>query len=157
MSTPSLEERIQRIEDLEAIKKLKALYCKYCDGDLQGHTHDVDSILTLFAEGCVTQTPFHGRIEGLDATRTHYENCQSSPFVFHLVANPIIEIEGDTASGEWWVLVASTSPSETANWTAGVYEETYVRTSHGWKIKTMELKLGFVCPYETGWAKALQR
>ncbi len=151
--SPSLEQRIQRLEDLEEIKKLKALYCKYCDGDMQGKTHDYEKIVSLFAEDCVTETPFHGKIEGLEATRQHYINCQSSPFVFHLVANPIIEISGDTATGEWWVLVASTSQQQNANWTAGVYDETYERTADGWKIKTMELKLGFTCPYETGWAK----
>ena len=152
MSDLSLEQRIQRLEDLEAIRKLKALYCKYCDGDLKGKTHAAEKIVELFAQGCVTQTPFHGRIEGLEATLQHYKNCQSSPFVFHLVTNPIIEVDGDNASGEWWVLVASTSPKQTANWTAAVYEEVYVRTESGWKIKEMELKLGFVCPYETGWA-----
>ena len=154
MKKTSLEERIQRLEDIEEIKKLKALYCKYCDGDWQGPSHpDPDKIADLFTDDAVSETPFHPKMIGKEAHIAHYQRCQTTPFCVHWVTNPIIEITGDSATGEWWLLVASTSPANSANWTGAVYEETYLRTADGWKIKTMNLKVGFVCPYEEGWAK----
>lgn len=148
----TLAQRVQQLEDLESIKKLKALYCKYCDGGWAGPTHDYDNIAALFTEDAVTQGTA-GTTAGRENIRRLYHSYQATPFAFHRVTNPIIEITGDRATGNWHVLVALTRPDQQAVWVAGLYDEEYVRTRDGWRITTLKFTPAFITPYELGWGK----
>lgn len=75
------------------------------------------------------------------------------PFVVHYVTNPIIEIDGDHATGHWHALVTMTVPGGQALWTLGYYIEDYVQTPDGWKFKTMRFDTAATTPYELGWGK----
>jgi ketosteroid isomerase-like protein len=148
----SLAQKIRLLEDIEAIKQLKALYCKYCDGGWAGPTHDYDKIAELFTEDAVTDGTA-GRTEGRENIRRLYQSYQATPFAFHRVTNPIIAVAGDRATGEWHVLVALRRPDGQAVWVAGIYDEEYVRTADGWRIKTLKFTSAFITPYEQGWGR----
>jgi len=148
----SLAQRVRTLEDIESIKQLKALYCKYCDGGWAGPTHDFDQIAALFTEDAATDGTA-GRTEGRENIRRLYRSYQATPFAFHRITNPIIKVTGDRATGNWHVLVALTRPGGQAVWVAGIYDEEYLRTTDGWRIKTLKFTPAFITRYEQGWGK----
>jgi ketosteroid isomerase-like protein len=148
----SMAQRTRRLEDIEEIKQLKALYCKYCDGGWAGPTHDYDRIAALFTEDAVTEGTA-GRTEGRENIRRLYKSYQATPFAFHRVTNPIIQVTGNRATGNWHVLVALTRPDSQAVWVAGIYDEEYARTRDGWRIQRLKFTPAFITPYEQGWGK----
>jgi SnoaL-like domain len=148
----SLAQRVRMLEDLEAIKQLKALYCRYCDGGWAGPTHDYDQIAALFSEDAVTEGTA-GRTEGRENIRRLYRSYQATPFAFHRVTNSIIKVDGNRATGNWHVMVALVRPDNQAVWIAGIYDEEYVRSKDGWRIKTLKFTPAFITRYEQGWGK----
>lgn len=151
----SLEQRVQVIEDRHEIAKLKARYVNLNDGGWNGPTHtDPQAVADMFTEdGVWDGRPSTPLAKGRDAIRTIFENFGVVPFVVHYVTNPIIEVDGDTATGHWHALVAMTVPGGQALWTFGYYIEDYVRTGEGWKFRTMRFDTAATTPYEVGWGK----
>ena len=153
---PTLEERVQRLEDESAIKVLKARYCAACDAD-----YDPDGIADLFVEEGVWDGGFMGRFEGREAIRTHFATVSDvMGFAIHHVTNPLIEVTGDLANGQWylWQPCTQTRRRDDAKrgiWLAARYQETYQRTSEGWRFQDMVIDPRFFAPYEGGWAETM--
>jgi uncharacterized protein (TIGR02246 family) len=97
----SLEERVERLEAIEEIRTLKHLYCFHCD-----QSYDAGRIAELFTEDAVWIGGGRGERRGRDAIRTFFggEPRKDYPYAAHLVTNPIIEVNGDTATGSWHLL-----------------------------------------------------
>ncbi len=150
MGLEDLERRIQVMEDIEAIKKLKALYCAYCD-----RGYDADGIASLFTEDAVWDGGRFGRYEGREAIRSFFRGASKIfPFALHQVMNPIIEVQGDRATGKWYLFQPATlAEGNQAVWLAARYEEEYVRVGGQWKFQHLKVFPHFLTPYEQGWAK----
>ena len=104
MSLEDLERRIKVLEDVEEIKRLKHHYCAVCDDN-----YDADAIASLFTEDAVWDGGLWGKFEGREAIRGFFlEAPQILPFAIHMVLNPIIEVNGDSAKGTWYLLQACT-------------------------------------------------
>lgn len=146
----SIEERVQRLEDEAAIKVLKARYCQFCDDD-----YDAEGIASLFVEGGVWDGGFMGRFEGREAIHAHFDRTSSvMVFAIHHVTNPIIEVEGDSAKGQWYLWQPCTqSRQQQAIWLAARYRETYARTPEGWRFDQMIIHPRMFAPYADGWAE----
>ena len=100
MNVDDLATRIQSIEDIEAIKKLKHQYCHYCDAN-----YDADGIAALYTEDAIWEGGGIGKFEGREAIRTFFKGASKSfNFAIHNVMNPIINVQGDRATGEWKLL-----------------------------------------------------
>lgn len=69
------------------------------------------------------------------------------------MTNPVIDVDGDTATGQWHVLVTGTLPDREAVWILGVYKDEYRRTAEGWKFKTLRFVAAANAPYGSGWGK----
>ena len=151
MGTSTLEERIQRLEDIEAIKGLKARYCAYCD-----HDYDADGIASLFVREGTWDGGFMGVFEGREAIRSHFARTSSiMGFAIHHVTNPLIDVAGDHATGQWylWQPCTQTIKRDKALWLAARYHETYLRTDEGWRFVEMIVSPRMFAPYEQGWAE----
>lgn len=151
MDTDALEKRIRRLEDIEAIKALKARYCEYCDAN-----YDPDGIASLFVEDGVWDGGELGRAEGREKIRHFFRRApEAFPFAIHNVMNPIIEVEGDRATGRWYLLQPCTRRGEKdeAMWLAGRYEDEYVRVGGQWRFKHVSFVTRFLAPNDEGWAK----
>lgn len=150
----TLEERVQALEDREAIIQLKARYTHINDGGWKGPTHtDPAAIADMFTEdGVWDGAPSAGYAKGRDAIKALFEGFRAMRFVIHYVSNPLIQVDGDTATGHWHALVTSTMPEQGALWILGYYKDEYVRTADGWKFKTLRFETAALAPYETGWA-----
>jgi len=144
-----LEARITRIEDVESIKQLKARYCEICDDD-----HNPDQITTIFTEDGIWEGDGIGRAQGHQEIRQLFQRFQKAiSFSQHMVQNPIIDIDGSTATGRWYFFgLFKQYKGDQRRWMAARYHEVYEKTAGGWKIKhlkTAEPTLNV--RYEDGW------
>lgn len=157
----TLEERVRIIEDREEIIRLRARYCNVNDGGWDGMPthHDIDALVNMFTpDGVWDGGPRIGvRAEGHDQIRALFNHFRAVEFLIHNVMNPIIDIDGDTAHGDWHAIITSTAgsgPDRQAMWVLGKYEEDYLRTPEGWKIKYLRFVTAANPLYELGWGKA---
>lgn len=151
----SLEERVKILEDQQDIIKLKARYVNFNDGGWKGPTHsDPQAVADMFTEdGIWDGRPSTGYAKGRAEIRQLFETFGAVPFIVHYVTNPVIEVDGDTATGHWHALVTMTVPGEQALWNLGLYIDEYARTADGWKFKSLRFETAATTPYELGWAK----
>ena len=100
MSTTDIERRLQALEDIEAIKKLKIRYCHCADAQ------DYPGFASLFTEDAVWEGGAFGHAEGRKAIEEFLRGvqAQSLPFALHYVMNATIEVTGNTAVGQWYLL-----------------------------------------------------
>ena len=146
-----LEARVRRLEDIDAIKRLKARYCSYCDDQ-----YDVEGLAGLFTDDAVWDGGMLGTAVGIEKIRKFFKNSRSAlPFAVHMVMNPLIEVDGDTASGTWYLFQAATqAEGNRAIWGSARYDEEYVRTGGVWKFKHLKLKSFFWTPFAEGWVNS---
>ena len=132
MNLAELERRITRIEDIEAIKQLKARYCEICDDD-----HNPDRIASVFAPDGVWEGAGFGKAQGHEGIRELFRGFQKLiSFSQHNVMNPIIEIDGDRATGVWYFLGPFTFYKDNADrWLVLRYDDDYVKIDGAWKYQ----------------------
>lgn len=153
MAIEELEARIRLLEDIEAIKKLKATYGYLADAlNWQG-------MVNLFTDDAIADFGPMGRYEGKEELTKCLRDIAfpASPFTVHMFHNPIIEVRGEKATGEWYFEVPATHapPNRVARaaWMAGKYEEQYVKVGGEWKFKMIVAKVYYDTPYDEGWVK----
>ena len=152
MSLEDIEKRLRVLEDIEEIKKLKVRYCVYCDDN-----YDADSLANLITEDAVWEVEGLGKFEGREAIRQAWiDGPQRMPFAVHMVMNPIIEVDGDTAKGIWYLFQACTYGWEgkQAVWGSARYDEDYLRVNGEWKFKRLKVAFFFWTPFDQGWVKS---
>lgn len=132
---PSLEERVQRLEDAAEINRILILYGQYLDG------RDYAGYAGLFAKNGEWVGGF-GRVKGqaaitamleqqLGKAEPGYVNKQS----YHLLSNPIVTVDGDTAHATSKYLFMVRSPeNRPVAALAGRYVDDFVRENGQWKI-----------------------
>ena len=144
-----LENRVTRLEDIEAIKQLKARYCEICDDD-----HNPDLITTIFTQDGVWEGDGIGRAEGHAEIKALFEGFQKSiKFSQHMVKNPIIDVDGDTATARWYFFgTFKFYKKDQARWQSARYHETYQKTQDQWCIKHLKIAPPVMsASYEKGW------
>ena len=146
----TLEEKVQRLLDIEEIKQLKHRYAKYCDDN-----YNPDGIASLFTEDAVWDGQFLGHAEGREGIREFFKAApETVAYALHSVANPIIEVDGDTAKGYWYLWQPMTiKPDNQATWLIANYEDTYVRVDGKWMFQELLCKPEVFSPYEIGFGK----
>lgn len=146
-----LQERITRLEDIEAIKQLKARYCEICDDN-----HDPERILTVFSADAVWEGRGIGKAEGHAEIRKLFEGFQQAiSYSQHMVLNPIIEVDGERATGVWYFFGPFTMrEGNRALWQAARYHEVYQKQADGcWKIHHLKIRgPRMSADYQQGWA-----
>ena len=150
MNDSELAARVRRLEDIEALKQLKHRYAAFCDQD-----YDPDGLAPLFTENAIWDGGMMGRYEGREAIRKFFSEAHTVvPFAIHHVTNPIIEIEGDRATGRWYLWQPCTfSPAGEALWMAGRYFDEYRREDGVWRFEHVRIELRMLSPYDAGWAR----
>jgi ketosteroid isomerase-like protein len=149
----TIEERLRRLEDVEAIRVLKARYCDRCDAG-----YDADGIAELMTDDAVWDGgSTFGVFEGREAIRAHFRGAsQRVSIARHQVMNPMIEVAGDEATGQWLLFqpctVAGAGPGgERAVWLAATYHDRYRRVDGRWLISATVIDVAFFTPYDRGW------
>ena len=104
----TLEERMRALEDVEEIKKLKARYMSAAD-----YNYLPDGIASFFTEDGIFDAGPFGRHEGREALT---KNVWIPEFSFHTAMNPVVEVDGDKATGAWYMFEAMNVPEIGAVW-----------------------------------------
>jgi len=148
----SLEQAVQRLVDIEEIKQLKARYALACDDD-----YNPDTLAEMFTEDATWNGGFMGQAEGKENIRAFFAGASDLvAFAVHGVGNPLIEINGDTATGHWYLHQPMTlKPDNATYWLVAQYEDQYVRTEDGWRFQHVLVKPRGFTPYEAGFGKEL--
>ncbi len=147
----TLAARIQRLEDIEEIRALKAKYCDYCDNG-----YDPDGIASLMTEDAVWDGGrTFGVRHGKDQIRRHFDGADARVAVArHQVMNPIIEVNGDSATGQWLLFQPCTDAGvDGAVWLAATYRDEYRRVDGRWLISHTGIDIAFFSQFEKGWAE----
>ena len=143
---------LQWLADVEAIKQLKHRYCAHCDAD-----YDADRLAELFTEDAVWDGGVLGFHDGREAIRRFFLGSSARvSFAMHMVANPVIEVDGDRATGQWYLwqpMVYALPGGDQAHWLSARYDDRYRRCADGWKFEHVAITIKFLSPYEQGFAK----
>lgn len=150
MPDADTKKQIQRLADIEAIKQLKHVYCGLCDDN-----YDADPLAALFTEDAVWDGGPIGMHHGREAIRRFFQGSPARvPWALHMVTNPIIEVDGDAATGRWYLwepLVYALPGGNQAYWMSARYDDVYARTVDGWKFKRVAISMKLLAPYDRGW------
>lgn len=153
----SLEQRIRGLEDVRDIQNLKARYINAADSGFDAnHKLDVEDVVAMFVEDGWWHASSHERFNGHDEIRRGFLGFRDQlPFAYHNIANPLVEVDGDTATAQWHMTWTGTDDSGLELWTAGVYIDELVRTPAGWKFRSVYLRVAYQGPYADGWAASM--
>jgi ketosteroid isomerase-like protein len=146
----TLEERIRKLEDIDEIKQLKARYAAACDNN-----YDADTITVMFTEDGVFDAGELGKAEGREELRAFFRRVpESTSFALHYILNAIIEVDGDRATGKWYLLQPTTLiKGNQAIWFAATYDDEYKRVEGKWRFRRVNVTPHFRSPYDEGWSK----
>lgn len=154
--TKSLEQRIQRLEDIQDIINLKSRYLNTADGGWDRLSHDGDAMTQFLTEDCIWDGQAFNAAHGREALRQAFAQFREAlPFAYHIVTNPIIEVDGDTARGEWHLQWIGTDAAGTEMHCAGIYTDEFTRTDDGWKLSNIFVRLAFWGPRSDGWINSM--
>jgi hypothetical protein len=154
-----LTERLNRLctlEDVEEIKKLRARYFEACDGGWDGRaTHNTEKILSFFTEDCVWDGGRLGIRNGRQELRAYYAESTPSdaPLAFHILTNPIVEVAGDRATGNWHLTIMLTNAEGKSMLVSSVLDDEYTRTPEGWRISRTRYAVALTGQYEGAWSQ----
>lgn len=146
-TTLTLEERITRLEDIHEIGQLRARYCQALD---DGRWEDLADTFT--EDGAfIGLSTARGRAEMLE----FFPQLNSSTVTswWHFSSNETVELDGDSATGTTWLLQPCVVDGE-SQIAAGRYEDTMVRTAHGWRFQERRVSFFFWSSLESGWDAA---
>ena len=145
----NVEARLRTLEDIEAIRHLKARYCAACDDD-----HNPQRLAPLFAEDAVWRATGVGRAEGRAAIAERLGRIGTSGRIrnsAHHAVNPIIEVDGDQATGHWRLIMLYTGnlPDGQVQYMRiiGWYKEKYVRIGREWLFQHLYCEVEENAPY----------
>ncbi len=143
-----LEAQIQRLTDIEDIKQLKARYAAACDDN-----YNPDKLAPLFTEDAIWDGSILGYAQGRQNIHEFFAaSSELVPFAVHQISNPLIEIDGDTATGQWYLWQPMVFQGA-ALWLSAVYNDQYVREHGQWLYRHLKLNIRMLTPYEEGPAK----
>jgi uncharacterized protein (TIGR02246 family) len=132
----TLPDPVQAELDELAIRRLVDTYC---DGV---NTKDAATWGSVWAEeGAVWDLA--GRvIEGKEAIVGFWVPAVATyALLVQLAPNGVVEIDGDEATGRWWITEQGVSTSGEVRRMLAAYHDTYVREAGGWRIRSRRLEV----------------
>ncbi|WP_049995885.1 nuclear transport factor 2 family protein [Halococcus sediminicola] len=147
MDDRDVKNRLRRIEDRFKIEQLRFAYCYAVD------ERDWEALVSLFTENATLDYGDLGTYEGHDgihafATEFIEPNLKATA---HVVHNPVIDVNGDTATGHWYVTSPITHQDGSGGFRWGRYDEAYHCTDGEWYIDDLRFRFIYSLDYEEGW------
>ena len=146
MTTPdastmsALESRVRRLEDLEAIRDITARYGHSVSRGFAGRGIDWALFSSVFTDDAVWNSEFMKiHVTGRDAIVEDMHKQDGTGASVHAFINPVIDLDGDTATGRWVMPIGATQDDSNRS----VYlcaDLNYRRAEQGWRISEVDLK-----------------
>jgi hypothetical protein len=133
MKLEELEKRVKAIEDLEEIKQMHREYMSCLDNI------EFSKALDFFTEDAEVEVRNSGVMKG----RKNYSKIYLGTLAQrrerhdgHLVGQPVITVDGDTARGHWIVYMLFSVPA--IEWIQGRHDCEYVKENGKWKFSKLK-------------------
>jgi len=134
------EKVISEIKDVFEIQRLKSLYCETVD-ILNDPAAVTTRLAAALAEDARAQFGHLGPFAGRQAIINYVLNDMGPAlaWAWHAVHTPLIDIDGDTATGHWTLdlRVKLKMAPETVHSSPGRYVDKFQRTQDGWRISSL--------------------
>ncbi len=134
------------IVEIEKIRKLRALYSYHFD------SRNLDKLISLFTDDAVCEfsEEFGGSWVGIDAIRENYkiqlDRLGKDWSTVHAITNHVIDIEGDSASGQCYLLDYIVSSESNPLFAIAVYYDDYKKVENQWRIHRTRLDFHWMNP-----------
>jgi hypothetical protein len=151
----ALLRRVDELESREAIAGLMTAYMAAADAKADKGI----KIAALFTEdGKWESVGPHGNpgwtAQGHEALIKKFDrNVDRMPFAAHFVTNPAVQLDGDTARGQFMYFQACTYRGDQPLWIAGSYDNDFRRVEGRWLISHLRVHNFFTTPFGQGWVK----
>lgn len=123
-------------EDELAVRDLVA---RYCDAVCR---RDATAWIATWAPECRWDLGGGRVTEGREATLALWQSALTRyAWVGQLAPTGTVRINGDTATGTWWLLELNRLADGTATMHFGHYDDDYVRTVDGWRFAVRRLAM----------------
>lgn len=112
------------------IRQLRACYGHYLDRG------DWEAWANLFAPDATVEFGSYRHLEDRDEIREFGESVVDDLFEFsmHTAQMPLIDVDDDTATGHWYLLVYYELSDGDPGWIYGTYDDEYRRVDDDWKF-----------------------
>lgn len=118
--------------DRRAILECKHAYCYALDAA------DADRLVDVFTPDGAIDVSVYGTATGPADLREFVEWVDESvDHAAHLVANPVVSVDGDEASGTWYYIVVLRHSGGEVEFGQGRYEDDFRRVDGEWKLETV--------------------
>jgi hypothetical protein len=141
MEKLGIEQRIQILEHKEAIKDLTYQYASNVNQGWNGIKINPDALRNIFTNDAVWESPAMKISErGIDnIIKSLKTETQQMMFAMHSYSNPVIKIDGNTATGNWLLWVVSKKEKDKTNQVFMSQDIEYSNTATGWHISSVKL------------------
>lgn len=134
------EDLIRKIADTLEIQNLKAIYCQAADAVTRDPAGSTEILKSLFVPD--VRADYGVAIcKGRDALIGYLVKMisESNEWLMHGLQTPRIEVDGDTARGEWVIMVQIKQKHLAGKeMLVGRYIDEFVRTPEGWRISAVK-------------------
>ncbi|MFP9191414.1 nuclear transport factor 2 family protein [Natrialbaceae archaeon A-CW1-1] len=115
------------------LQELRAAYGHHIDRG------EWDEWVTLFTPDAIVDYGPYDTLHGHDDIRSFASDVIDGLFTYsmHLALMPLLEVDGDKATGRWHLLVLYEASGGDPGWLVGTYEDTYRRVDGEWKFTSV--------------------
>jgi hypothetical protein len=154
-SLAALQQRAERLADEAAITNLQHQYGFYLDN------HDWDALAGLFAEQGTFETGQQGVYIGKTSIRealNQFGELAPGDVDEHILFQTYVTIApgGQTAAARVDELGIRSKQGGSAEWTQGIYENTFVKEAGEWRIAAVHYYPRLITDFHKGWAADAQ-
>lgn len=135
-----IHQELRKLRDYRELLELKYRYCWALD------TEDADSYASVFTEdGLLSARQFseskpNVRREGREDLRDLIRERPDYTAAQHRPYNPLVELDGDEATGKWYFTFVAEREDGTVEFEFGEYHESYRRVDDAWQISRSRVR-----------------
>ena len=153
-----LARRASRLQDEQQIENLQRIYGYYLDRRMWDHVAD------LFTDDGAIEMGLRGAYVGPQRIRESLEllgpaSLGHGELNDHMQLQIVVNVASDglTARSRSREFAQTGVYEEYGTWSAGIYENSYVRQDGKWKIRSLRFYPTFISDYEQGWGQDSQQ
>jgi hypothetical protein len=150
-----LRARLRSLEDREQIRELTHRYMQAM------HDARWEDALACFADDASYDHGLLGYLADKQALRHFYTEFMpafesAGGWAFDILADPVIEVKGDLATGRWFLLTLLTDPADgEAAWSVCTLDYEYKRERGAWRFfRNHCVHEHILVPYAVGWGRS---
>lgn len=129
----------REVRDYQEIQGLRAEYSHTIDTAID--TGEWDDFVSLYTEDAVVDYP-QATLRGHDEIEAFGEDLEELyEYSMHTVQMPSLDIDGDEATGRWYMLVFYIASDGSEGHALGYYEDKYRRVDGEWLFSRVEARV----------------